>query len=80
MALFQSAGILPCCKEAEKRRNKLGVSTSAINLRYLEGKPSGPAAFDGSRDFNTLLMPTQCNSMGGIFGKGESPMYGKSSL
>ena len=52
MALFQSAGILPCCKEAEKRRNGLGVSSSAINLRYLEGKPSGPAAFDGSGDFN----------------------------
>ena len=80
MAPFHSEGIDPCFIEAEKRRNKLGVSSSTINLRYLAGSPSGPAALDGLRSFKILLIPRLSSSIGGIFGKGESPRLGRLSL
>ena len=43
MAFFHSEGIDPCSIDAKKRKNKLGVNSSGMNLRYLVGRPSGPA-------------------------------------
>ena len=67
MALLHSEGIDPCFVEAEKRINKLGASSSAIDLR--SGSPSGLAALDGSRSLKILLILALFSSIGGILGK-----------
>ena len=66
---------MPCLKEAENKMNKHGVKSSANIFRNLAGMWSGPAAFDGSRSFRSLVIPEACKLILEILEKGYQRMY-----